>query len=347
MTQYDILIMQNTAGAGVEFSEKVIHLNKGDLLTSIADHTPTVLAHPGVDDCMLVSHGDIANGTGLEWRAISAGHAQNTDTGTTGSSFDIDSDGTTNGVKLKAATGVLQLRNLADNAFADLVTKDLTVNGNTILNGNFTFNGLVTELNAVTLTVDDKNIELGSVAAVTGISGTVSDADTLMTSMSSTVGLVPGMSLTKVSGAGVFTGTPTIVSVDSATQITMSANAATSGAIVTDFGGATDTTADGGGLTLKGATDKSIIWDNTNDNWTLNQNVNIPTGLVYKINNVALNAGHVGAIADWVTPPVAYNSDGVAGQVAREASWLYVCDVTGTGGAGRWSRAAKASVWAN
>ena len=49
-----------------------------------------------------------------------------------------------------------------------------------------------------------------------------------------------------------------------------------------------DTTADGGGITLKGATDKTIIWDNANDNWTLNQNVNIPTGFTYKINNTTV-----------------------------------------------------------
>ena len=33
----------------------------------------------------------------------------------------------------------------------------------------------------------------------------------------------------------------------------------------------TDATASGGGITLKGATDKTIIWDNPNDNWTSNQ----------------------------------------------------------------------------
>lgn len=38
-------------------------------------------------------------------------------------------------------------------------------------------------------------------------------------------------------------------------------------------------------VTLRGTTDKTIIWDNANDNWTLNQNVNIPTGFTFKINN--------------------------------------------------------------
>ncbi len=43
-----------------------------------------------------------------------------------------------------------------------------------------------------------------------------------------------------------------------------------------------DATADGGGITLKGTSDKTILWDNTNDNWTFNQAVNIATGLDYK-----------------------------------------------------------------
>ena len=48
-----------------------------------------------------------------------------------------------------------------------------------------------------------------------------------------------------------------------------------------------DSTADGGGITLKGASDKTIIWDNTNDNWTSNQDWNIASGKAFKINNVS------------------------------------------------------------
>ena len=46
-----------------------------------------------------------------------------------------------------------------------------------------------------------------------------------------------------------------------------------------------DTTADGGGITLKGTTDKTIIWDISHSNWTANDNFNILTGKKYKINN--------------------------------------------------------------
>jgi hypothetical protein len=48
----------------------------------------------------------------------------------------------------------------------------------------------------------------------------------------------------------------------------------------------TDTTADGGGLSLFGATNKTIIWDSANTNWTASEHWNIATGKVFKINNV-------------------------------------------------------------
>ena len=56
------------------------------------------------------------------------------------------------------------------------------------------------------------------------------------------------------------------------------------------FATPTDTTADGGGITLKGATDndKTIIWDNAQGNWTTNQDWNLATGKVIKENNTAI-----------------------------------------------------------
>ena len=40
----------------------------------------------------------------------------------------------------------------------------------------------------------------------------------------------------------------------------------------------TDTTADGGGITLKGASDYEIKWVNSTNSWTFNQNINVTTG---------------------------------------------------------------------
>jgi hypothetical protein len=49
-----------------------------------------------------------------------------------------------------------------------------------------------------------------------------------------------------------------------------------------------DATANGGGIIIKGATDKSILWDSANGNLTSNQDWNLPTGKVFKINNVSV-----------------------------------------------------------
>ena len=47
----------------------------------------------------------------------------------------------------------------------------------------------------------------------------------------------------------------------------------------------TDTTANQGGITLKGATDKTINWVQSTGNWTFNQNVDLTAGKEYRIEN--------------------------------------------------------------
>ncbi|MFZ9296451.1 MAG: hypothetical protein ACO259_09625, partial [Bacteroidia bacterium] len=51
----------------------------------------------------------------------------------------------------------------------------------------------------------------------------------------------------------------------------------------------TDTTADGGGFTLKGATDKTFNWLNANQAWNSSENINLPSGKDFRINNVKIN----------------------------------------------------------
>jgi hypothetical protein len=48
--------------------------------------------------------------------------------------------------------------------------------------------------------------------------------------------------------------------------------------ILADVASPTDVTADGGGITLKGATDKTITWSDTTDAWTSNQVLDVPAG---------------------------------------------------------------------
>ncbi len=48
--------------------------------------------------------------------------------------------------------------------------------------------------------------------------------------------------------------------------------------VLGNTGTPTDTTADGGGITLKGASDYEIKWVNSTNSWTFNQNINVTAG---------------------------------------------------------------------
>lgn len=87
-----------------------------------------------------------------------------------------------------------------------------TFASNVIVSGNLTVNGSTTTIDAQTLVVKDKNIELGVVASPT------------------------------------------------------------------------DLTADGGGITLKGTTDKTFNWIDATDSWTSSENLDLASGKSYKIN---------------------------------------------------------------
>ena len=67
-----------------------------------------------------------------------------------------------------------------------------------------------------------------------------------------------------------------------------------------------DTTADGGGITLKGATDKTFNWVDSTDSWTSSENIEVAAGKFFKddkgnLRSIPANAqssAHVGVAAD-------------------------------------------------
>lgn len=91
------------------------------------------------------------------------------------------------------------------------VTGATTVGGSLTVTGDLVVNGTTMTVNSTTISVDDKNIELGSVSSPS------------------------------------------------------------------------DVTADGGGITLKGSTDKTIIWIDSTDAWTLSEHLNIVSSKEYRI----------------------------------------------------------------
>ena len=107
-------------------------------------------------------------------------------------------------VKYRTGTEVISDIGGVDLTSAQNIGGNKTFSNNVIVSGNLTVDGTTTTINSTTVAVDDKNIELGTVA------------------------------------------TPT------------------------------DATADGGGITLKGATDKTINWINATDSWTFSDPVAAP-----------------------------------------------------------------------
>jgi hypothetical protein len=119
---------------------------------------------------------------------------------------------------------------------------------------------------------------LGNSLAITGTSfDTVQDIRTTAT---------PTFAGLTVNGNLTVTGTSTILNT---TQLDVDDINITLGAVASP----SDATATGGGITLKGTSDKTIVWDNINANWTSSEHWNLAAGKQYKINNVQIAASNL------------------------------------------------------
>lgn len=88
----------------------------------------SIAINPGTRMSFIKTNGSITIGVDSATdTAIGKAHDQNTDTGTTNSSFKIDSGGT--GVLLNNSNGELRVRNLANTSYSNLRVKDLFVEG--------------------------------------------------------------------------------------------------------------------------------------------------------------------------------------------------------------------------
>jgi hypothetical protein len=116
--------------------------------------------------------------------------------------------------------------------------------------------------NGSTLVFDD-DYAIGDVIEVIALS-TFSPADTVPASGGTFSGNVI------MSGNLTVNGTETIVNTET---LTVEDKNIEMGKVASP----TDLTADGGGITLKGTTDKTIIWENDTDSWNFNQNIETST----------------------------------------------------------------------
>jgi len=194
----DVADFTITLGGDLSGNVTITNLGSATLTASVAANS-VALGTDTTGDYV----GSISAGTGitLSNTGVEGGTFTVTNAGVTGLT------GTASEIEVSASTGsvTIGLPNSVN------ITTDLAVGGNTTITGDLTVNGTTTTISTTTVTVEDKNLELGLVT------------------------------------------TPT------------------------------NTTADGGGITLKGSTDKTFNWVNATGSWTSSEDLNLLTGKSYKI----------------------------------------------------------------
>jgi hypothetical protein len=157
----------------------------------------------------------------------------------------------------------------------------------------------------------------------TGTGGLVfADTPTLITP---NIGAATGTSLV-LSGDLTVNGTTTTIN---STEITIDDKNLVLGAVTSP----TDAGADGGGLTLKGATDKTFNWVDATDSWTSSEHMNLASGKVLKIAGTeVLSATQYTGNAATVTNGITTASK-ISALAATSSSELagVISDETGTG----------------
>ena len=131
MAQFDLLLTQNVAPTGIEFSEKYINIPKGGLLTADSAKTPIVLA-PGTNGQYLVC--DSTQTPGIKWAdlpSLAQLHNQNTDLGTNSDVFELGMGGKKIELTAESATK-FGVKVDGGATYADFQAKDATFNKVTI-----------------------------------------------------------------------------------------------------------------------------------------------------------------------------------------------------------------------
>ena len=103
--------------------------------------------------------------------------------------------------------------------------------------------------------------------------------------------------------------------------------------VLADVATPSNTTADGGGITLKGATDKTLNWVNATSAWTSSEDFNLLTGKVYEINGTSVLSATTlgsGVTASSLTSVGTLTSLGVSGAITVNSGGAAIAIVNGS-----------------
>ena len=157
---------------------------------------------------------------------------------------------------------------------------NLGVVGTTTLTGNTSVSGTLGVTGATNLSSTLGVIGAASLSSTLGVSDTLSATKATGTGLSVTANATIGGDLTI---SGNFTVNGTTTNLNTTNLVVEDKNV-----ILADVATPTNTTADGGGITIKGATDKTLNWVNSTSAWTSSEDFNLLTGKVYEINGASV-----------------------------------------------------------
>jgi hypothetical protein len=247
-----------------------------------------------------------------------------------------------------AVVGTTNTQTLTNKTLTSPVVTGLTLNDSSVV-----FEGSSADANETTLTVtnptEDRTITLPDATGTVALTNNKLNAFA-STSSSELAGVISDETGT---GALVFANTPTLVTPNigaatgtslvlsgdltvngttttiNSTEITVDDKNLTLGSVATP----TDAGADGGGITLKGATDKTLNWVDATDSWTSSENIDLASGKVLKVNGTqVLSATEYTGNAATVTNGI-YTSSKISALAATSSSELagVISDETGSG----------------
>lgn len=186
-------------------------------------------------------------------------------------------------------TGSVTVTDLAN------ATLNATVAANSVALGTDTTGDYVGSVTAGTgIGVSNTGVEGGTFTitnnGVTSVTGTANEVEVSASTGSVTIGLPSNVTVTtdlSVGGNATITGNLTVngttTTINSTTLSVDDKNI-----VIADTASPSDAAADGGGITLKGTTDKTLNWVDATDAWTSSEHFNLLTGKSYYINGASV-----------------------------------------------------------
>jgi hypothetical protein len=192
---------------------------------------------------------------------------------------------------------------VATQEYVDGAVSNSEVDQSTLAGTGISWNAGTSKFDVDTLAIqarvtDVSDTEIGYLNGVTSAIQTQLDAKAAAASYAALAGatFTGAVSGTDLTLSGNLTVNGTTTNINSTSLVVEDKNI-----VLGDAATPTDTTADGGGITLKGTTDKTFNWVDSTDAWTSSEHINLASGKTLKYNGTDLVAAQSGNSGKYLT----------------------------------------------